>query len=465
MRPRLSAHPEVDTWQRGFHEDHLFESSFLTDVCNAWREDAELSWTDASGPEERLDAHLAALASGGRLALDVCVERAAEGDAGELYAAVCTFCRQADGDRLDAVLDDLDTGDEERARAVADALCDEAPPAWRERVAALLDHSDPALQAVAARVLGDRRWEAPAGALTAVLDSPDDALVEAAAWALGRLPGPSARSPLCRLLQHDAPAVCAAAATALLRLGDPNTIQVCARRAEHAAGPDPDGSSWALLPLALAGGPSHGKVLRDAAAADDAPPDALLALGLGGDPSAVDLLLYHLGTDELAKAAAAALHLLTGAGLTETVFVPEDIDEDELFEDELEAFRRGELPTHPRGAPYGTEVTRLAQEADTWRDWWTEAGGRFVAGTRYRLGTPYGPEALVAALAGIALPQRLRPAVMDELAIRYGVDTGLEPRLRVSHQQDALRTAAQELRSLPQHLRSAPYVFAQRVHR
>lgn len=436
--------------------EHLEEASFLYDQLTNAEPDPELTWLDRADDEERLEAHLDALVIGGDIALAVCAQQAVEGDAGELYAAVCTFCRQDDTERFDAVLDDLDPGDEERVRAVADALCDEAPGEWQDVVAALLDADDPPLQRIGARVLGYRRWSGRAEQLVNLLSSDDDAVVETAAWALGRLGVDAARQPLFRLLEHGNPGVCQTAALALLRLREPAAISFCARKA--------DSATWSLIPLGLAGAPSHRLSLQDAASSEDASPESLLALSLLGDPAAVELLLYQLADDRSAEPAAEALHLLTGAGLTETVFVPEEIDEDELFDDELEAYRRGELPTRANGQPYGTEVTRLTQNADTWRAWWTDHKRHFLTGNRYVLGAPHSPAALLAGLAAPSTPSPLRPLLLEALAVCYGICPALELRMTVSQQHHALRLLSNDVEAASGRLRSGAWLFHGRPH-
>lgn len=440
----------------GLYLEHLEEASFLYDQLTYAEPDPELSWLDRADDEERLEAHLDALIIGGDLALAVCAQQGAEGDAGELYAAVCTFCRQDDTKRLDAVLDALDTDDPERVQAVADALCDDAPNGWWDRIAALLDADDPALQRIGARVLGYRRWSGRAERLVHLLSSDDDALVETAAWTLGRVEVDAARQPLFRLLEHENSDVCQSGALALLRLGEPAAISFCARKSGS--------ETWPLIPLSLAGTPAYRPLLQEAASTENAPPDALIALGLLGDPAAVDLLLYQLADDHLAEPAADALDLITGAGLTETVFVPEEIDEDELFDDELEAYRRGKHPTHPSGAPYGTEVTRLAQDADAWRAWWNDHRSRFASGTRYLFGERHGPAALLAGLAAPSTPDRLRLVLLDALPICYGITPSMELRMSVRRQQDVLQKLSADIQAVSRRLQTGLWLFHGRPH-
>ena len=84
------------------YEEHLEEAAALYEQRLALVDDPELSWLDLDDYDERLEAHLDALVIGAELALDVCREQVASGDAGSLYAAVSVFCRQGRKDLVSA---------------------------------------------------------------------------------------------------------------------------------------------------------------------------------------------------------------------------------------------------------------------------------------------------------------------------------------------------------------------------
>ncbi len=88
-------------------------------------------------------------------------------------------------------------------------------------------------------------------------------------------------------------------------------------------------------------------------------PDTALAIGLIGNSSAIPNLIDSLSTNKTSENAALALNLITGADLYEDHFIPEEIDEDALFEDELEKHKKGEL--YPPGEEPGETITRLSQ--------------------------------------------------------------------------------------------------------
>jgi len=118
--------------------------------------------------------------------------------------------------------------------------------------------------------------------------------------------------------------------------------------------------------------------------------DCLIALGLLGHLTAVKALYSSLGNKDLARSAATGLYLITGAEIYEEVYVPEEIDEDELFEEELEAYRReGKVPTKPDGQFFGESIRRLSQNPQDYENWLRENKSRFNPAYRYRLGKPY----------------------------------------------------------------------------
>ena len=100
------------------YREHLEEASFLYEQRLAYLHDPEVNWPDLRDWEERFEAHIDALVVGGELALEVCRQQAAEGDAGEMHAALRVFCRRDRKDDAFAVLSALDPTDEEAVRAV-----------------------------------------------------------------------------------------------------------------------------------------------------------------------------------------------------------------------------------------------------------------------------------------------------------------------------------------------------------
>ncbi len=418
-----------DTFRKELYLEHLEEASFLYEQRLSLLEDPELTWRDLHDFEERFEAHIDALVLGEELALAVCRQQAAEGDFGELHAAVRVFCRQDRLDLLDEVFEGLDGEDEERVAAVADALCHELPEKWQASIEKKLKEGNPTFVRIVARVIGYRRIGL-SSALADALPQVEKAVIPDVLWSLGRLRDSSARPLLYKTyLQHEAEDIQAAAALALLRIGEPAAIRYSSDVARR--------RPWALLPVGLSGGRAHLGLLMDVAASEAVSSECMLALGLLGEISAVEPLLYHLSDESMAADAAVAMYLITGAELFEEVFVPEAIDEDELFEDELERLQSQENEVAELVQQRGTTITRLSQDPETWREWWRTNKARFKSGMRYRIGRPYGPDVLLQNLTSEQSPRLVRRLAAEELVTRYGCDVAFESDMFVARQMQA----------------------------
>ncbi len=442
---------EID-FTTGIYQEHISEASFLYEQRLSLFDDPEITWQDLDNFEQRFEAHIDGLVVGEDLALEVCKQQASEGDFGELHAAMRVFCRQ---NRLDLVLETIEaigTEDAEKLQAVADALTDELPEAWQKDFVGLLREENPKLAPIIPKLIGYWRLNAGAELLQALQQNNNGSPSPTLIWALGRLRERNARVPLFNTyLQHEDETVRSAAALALLRIGEPQTTTHCLRCAHE--------QNWSFLPLGLGGSRSAVPVLREIAARAKPNPDCLLALGLLGDVSVVDTLLTQLVTTELAESAAQALNLVTGAEIYEEVFITEPIDEDELFEEELEKLKRGE-PLYSPGQEPGATITRLSQKSDEWRNWWTQNKSRFNPQIRYRNGKPYSPATLLENLESEKSPRQVRQLAYEELVIRYGADFPFETDMFVVQQKHALATYAEWIKANGSRFREGKWYFA-----
>ena len=126
--------------------------------------------------------------------------------------------------------------------------------------------------------------------------------------------------------------------------------------------------SWPVLSLGIGGDHTAVNVLSDIVRSDKVTNEALVALGMLGDLGSVQHIFNCLVNPERAMAAAVALQTITGAELYEEVFVPDEIDPDELFDEEREKYEQtGEVPTRPGGEPFGVNVTQIAINPETCR--------------------------------------------------------------------------------------------------
>jgi uncharacterized protein (TIGR02270 family) len=436
------------------YQEYLEEASFLYEQRLGLLKDRQVTWRRIGEFEERFGAHIDGLVVGGDLALEVCTKQAFEGDFGELHAAVRVFCRQNRQDLVLRILREIDAEDPQKVQAVADALKHEFPEGWQSGFVSRLSDGEEKVTYVLAIVFGFRRFKSAAQFASRLFGSAP-MFLPGIIQAVSRLGDHDAREPLRRLIVHEQGSICSAAALALLRLGEERTVEVCLQRARW--------QSWPRLPVALAGGRATAMEMLDLAKNGQVDHDGLIALGLLGSPSAVPLLIRDLDDPELARASATSLLAITGANLSENVFIPDKIEEDELFENERERFKLGQIPTRPDGKPYGTNFIRLSESRKDWEKWWGENVRRFNSDARYRYGKPYSPAVLLETLNRETSPHLLRQLAYEELVIRYGYDFAFETDMLVGEQESALATCAQWVAANEGRFKPGDWYFAGRL--
>ena len=435
-------------------EQHLEEASFLYEQRLAYLVDPELTWKELDEFEERFEAHIDALVVGADLALEVCKAHCSSGDFGELHAAMRVFCRQDRSDLTYTVLQNLDVEDPDTVQAVIDALKAECPDAWHDDLVRILlgkcSHLVPAI----APVLGYRRVPVE-DTLVRAIGNADSAGLPNLVWALGRVGDEPARAAIGPHLRSDDEAVAEAACRALIRLGDYHAI----RHGLLVAQAKP----WPTCALGIGGNHTAVNVLSDVVRSDNVSDDALIALGMLGDLGSVVHIYNCLMNPERAMAAAVALQTITGAALYEEVFVPDEIDPDELFDEEREKYEQtGEVPTRPDGQPYGENVIQISVNPQTWREWLDHHKQNFDTKLRYRHGQPASPAASLQCLAAEHTPGPVRALVLDEFAVRYGVNFRMEADMPVREQETQLTVVADWVRENQSRFTAGQWYFAGR---
>lgn len=421
----------VNEFYSELFEEHLEEASFLYDQRRALFHDPEIFWPDIRDEEMRLEAHIDALVVGEAEALRVCEVKAAEGEAGERHAAVRVFCRQERMDLLERVLNGLDVEDGEGVTAIRDALKYEWPGVWVPEIERLISRYPLAATAVFPAVIGFRRLPLEQLLLNLLPECPEAQLPDLI-WSLGRLGAEPSLSigGLRPYLEHTDAIIGAAAALAMMRMGHPLSMACGAQPAEAC-------DFRTLLQIMLAGGQNDTAFLLDRLNRAEGAGDVALALGVVGDIRAIPPLIKGLDDETAAGSAASALNLMTGAGLVEEVFVPDEVDPDELLAHELEQLDRGE-PLYPAGEEPGTTVVRPSQDAVAWQTWWQQNGSRFRTGIRYRNGRPFTPDCLLENLRDESSPCFIRQTAYEELVVRYKIDAHFETDMPVPDQIKAI---------------------------
>jgi uncharacterized protein (TIGR02270 family) len=418
------------SFQVGIYEEHLEEASFLYEQRRALIKQSDVDWRYIGDFEERLEAHIDALVVGADLAVEVCRRRSDEGDAGELFAAVCVFCRRRGAAILANLLRGLDFSNVERVRSVGDALKYELPDDWRDSSLQAVRQGQGSIAALLGGVLGYRRTPGSDVLIEALhrVESRQQATI---LWALGRTRPGQAAMAIRSSLHSPEPDVRGAAIRAGLRMHDP---EVWAQLLALTTTPPPF-----PIELGLAAGRSVVPTLiADATRAFSE--ESVMALGLLGDLSSVRALISLLPHEPLAPIVAEALFVITGAPLVVDVLLVDAIEEGELFEDEITVYREtGQLPTRPDGRPFGSVERKLSTNPAEWTAWLEANAARFRSDRRYRLGELYDPSTLLRCLLSDRYPKTWRGLAAEELLTRYAVDVPLEVDMPVAWQTRVLR--------------------------
>lgn len=427
--------------------EHIDEAACLYDLCDARQRDPLSDWLLVQPFERRLDLHLDALVVGGDAATQACSQAlAAADDAGACHAAAATWALRAETQRLDTLWQGAAEapGDDEASalpgrqavdRAMARALSEYLPQSALRRFAKAAAAWAADGQHAGWTVLARRRVDtlgllqqqiqvtaqsAPLGLLQAAADCPD------------RI-DPDAARPW---YTSDDPAT----ATAALRAG---LLRGCGLALSTVRG---DTMPPSPVLLALVRGRSAVKPLVKALA-DPAGAQAAVALGVLGDLSAVRHLVSAMAKPALSAWCAQALYVITGLAPREIAHVPDPVAEDELFDQELQAWRRdGSVPKAADGLSFGNHEDRLCQDAAIWRDLLHQHAGAFVAGTRYRFGKPCAPRVMLDGLLMPGLGSAFRGPFADELRLRHGIDLAIDASTPV---QTQMRRIHRALAALP----------------
>lgn len=418
------------------YTEHLEEASFLYENRLFLMNEPDGSWPDLERIENRTRSHIEALVMGDDLAIDLCREKIDEGRPGVLYIAVRVFCRCQRDDCVMEVLDGLDPGNPEQIKEVVDALNQDLPEEWHTIIRHMMTSGDDTLIGIASDIIGYRRLpmeDELLDVLNTCYDTRHDPVLSNIIRAIGRLRVELAHYFLSSLIRKGHPDDRAKheAYLALLRIQEKNLNK--SLMADEFAG------NWRFLIMGLCGNSADVRFLQEISISPKICDESLLALGLLGDMSSIDILMDCLNDAPYSRAASLALNVLTGADLFEDVFIPEPIDEGNLFDDQLEKLKNGE-PLYLPGEEPGDTINRLSQNPETWKTWWKNNKKGFEDRTFYRYGKPYSPSGIFKALESEKSPAFLRQLAYEELVIRYDKDVYFDITFPISDQRTALNT-------------------------
>lgn len=431
-----------EAFKHAIYESHLDEASFLYEQRQRFLEDPEVTFADIAALEARHEAHLDGLVLGGESALRMCLQVLQQDDPGAIHSSLRVLCRVSDSAEL--VLPQLmalsEHDDPDVSAAAARALCLDYPRAWAGPLAARVAGANGAELAHLAQVIGYHAW--PERALAAALSCATERVTardaDAAlhcAWALGELREPSAEAWLTELAASGPRELATTAAIALAKCGS-------GASAVHSRGL----ASWSAVACAVTRQAECRRLERSASSSSEEAADALLALGICGEPACIPTLMAALEDAALAGHAAVALHLMSGVALLQEVIVPplndESLDEDLATADDDDAAQSPVRPTTKRV---------LSTDPAVWRE--ALKGLQAQAGRSrgcVRMGGALTVERTCAALQSTALPLRVRGLLADQLQlVSRNSAEGIRFRVQglVAQQRTLLGSLASQLRA------------------
>jgi uncharacterized protein (TIGR02270 family) len=419
MTRSLLEHPSAPEFLHEFQEEHLSELAFLLAQRQRYLHDPEVEWPDIEAMEVRIARHVEAMQVGGDTALACAREMLASEAPDEFTAGTYAWVLIGPGgEGIAEMLARMAEADTVLLPCFIEALTLAHHPRLSERLQGLLSSPRPEVRVATARILGHRH-DSGGGSLLPLLDDTVSEVRAAAALAVSELGYRPALSMLERKLTQTSLDELDVWALAALRLGSSRALQVC-RQASQAAGTISPRIPWLL---GLAGEVKDFGLLRQLCTQPTLMGGALEALGILGVPAAVPLLIEHLGHEkaEVKGAAAKALTLMTGAGLTEKVMVRDEDAADDGASDED-----------------WREVTRPSTDAAAWRAWWAAYRSRLEGISRLRFGKPYGLDSCIEEMAHPRSPFDARVRAALELGIRSGETVGFQPDWPVHRQRQAI---------------------------
>ncbi|QRK06478.1 TIGR02270 family protein [Archangium violaceum] len=409
-------------------EEHLDEASFLWSRRERCLVSPLFDLDETGREEQRLLAHLEALAEGGRLITERLVEPALESDEPERIAAAAWVLLAERGDAAyEGLLMALEEGEEGRRRAIQRALELWEGPERAERLKPLLTSPIAALRVLALQVSAFHA-EAPDARTLAPLLAHEDSRVRSAALRCARFLPEASRAGLI-------PAALAAPAPAVRRAGIELGLLSGSRAAwvacrELAQVPSAE-RAWAWGVLAFGGGDRELELVLRGLGEENARASALWALGFSGRLAAADACLEAMREAPVAALAAESFSAITGLRI-EGRYAGAPPESDEALPPLEEDLETDLVPKPEEDLPVPA-VDAIAR-------WWQQARGQFDPRMRYLFGQPFSGDTLLLALERAAM--RRRHVLALELALRTAGAVRLQTHGLVARQRGQLEAAS-----------------------
>jgi uncharacterized protein (TIGR02270 family) len=375
------------------YEEHLSEAAWLWGEWEQSLDSPLYAIGDvASGPEERLLAHLDGLVLGGEpVAKKLLLPALAGEDAGEVAAATWALLQAEDADHQDAVIEALKAAPPPAVAAMARAIS-LSPAADISRLLPMWNDGAPAVQAMILDLVGPREPLWARERLDAMFRGGQPVAIVAALRAVRRARDRDFLEHVRMALPSPQPEVQRELLTTGLVLGLKETWTLC-RSAAAAPG---ENRRLALGLLAISPDPKDRDFVRAKATEPETARDGVWALGFCADVPAVDALIQAMANPETAKIAGEAFTSITGVPLVGILAKP-----GKTVGPEVQEVGPDDPPPVVRADDYLAEPNPEAVAK-----WWGRERARFNPVLRYLGGQPRNPDVLRPALATAATWRR-----------------------------------------------------------
>ena len=344
-------------------EEHVTDAAFLWHLRERAIRAPHYKLSQLALLDGRVIAHLEGLRAAGAGGIDQARFALRELDASTLFVMAYLAFRSHDRQTIRDVMA-IALSDAALLDAAVGALAWQPLEALEETMSALSRSGRPEYRRMALAAYAAHRWD-PGILVERAADDSDSALRARALRAIGELGRLELAESLRRGLS-DPELLCRIwASWSLALLGEPHAPQMLFEQ----AGRDPQLSRMAIDMAMRTAEPAWGRqLIRELCADDDTLRLAVVAAGSFGDVSVVPWLLELTAQPEVARAAAEAFAMLTGAEL------------------ELAALKRDA----PQDAPPSHEEDEDLRwpNPDGLRRWWSAERARFQSGARYIAGQP-----------------------------------------------------------------------------
>jgi uncharacterized protein (TIGR02270 family) len=364
-------------------EEHFEEADFL--FCqreNALR-DRAYNLDDLAELEERLLAHLDGLVLGEKEAWHFLVQKLSDGEVGEVFTAAFVATESGNETQIDQVFKVFReaTGD---PSGIWHALYHTSYPDLEPKMRPFLNDESKAVCAAAIDVLSFRRLSIEPARLQNFLNDPDPNMILSALNAIGRLRLTLMTDAVDRLLEHSVSAVRGRAMQTGFLLKSEKALSAC----QHAIQNGAEEMGGAMILLGKGGDSQTLPLWVNALDNPQLARDAVTAIGLLGNITAMESLICCCSNPVLSRLACESIQTLTGV----------DLEKEKLT-------TPPPVPTNATGATGATEdeeaIAMDPDEALPYPDpekvasWWKANVSRFDKKVRYRKGQPYSAHVLI----------------------------------------------------------------------